>query len=88
MGQTRISAREPRYAPVELIPLDGGGEFAVTQDWFDELERLYPAVDAIQTFREIRGWSLANPTRRKTVRGIRRFIYSWFAREQRRAEKA
>jgi hypothetical protein len=71
---------------VELIPLEGGREYAVLQEWFDELERLYPAVDATQTFREIRAWCLANPSRRKTARGVRRFINQWFASEQRRAE--
>ena len=88
MGQAgNISAREPRYAPgVELIPLKGGGEYAVQQELFDELERLYPAVEALQTFREIRGWCLGNPARCKTARGIRRFVHAWFAREQRRAE--
>lgn len=47
-----------------------------------ELDRLYPAVDPVQTLREIRGWCIGNPRRRKTKRGVKGFITSWFAREQ------
>ena len=30
----------------------------------------------------MRGWCLANPTRRKTRRGVRRFINGWLAKVQ------
>lgn len=68
--------------PVESIPLNDGTEFHVTRKMFEELDRLYPAVDPQQTLREIRGWNLANKARRKTKRGIERHIFDWFAREQ------
>jgi len=87
VGRQNFSA-QPEYAPVEMIPLKGGGDYVVLKAWFDELERLYPAVDAVQTFREIRAWCIANPARCKTARGVRRFINQWFASEQRRAETA
>ena len=64
------------------IPLVGGAEFAVTHDMVREFDRLYPAVDVAQTLREIRGWNVANPTKRKTRSGILRHINSWLAREQ------
>lgn len=67
---------------VERIPLVGGVEFAVHSSYTSELERLYPSVDVTQTLREIRGWCLGNPTKRKTQRGVQRFINSWMAREQ------
>jgi hypothetical protein len=69
---------------VERIPLRGGGEFEVTQDLFAELDRLYPAVEPRQTLREIRGWCVGNEARRKTRRGVKRFLFGWFAREQAR----
>jgi len=67
---------------VEKIPLCDGSEYPVTRDFVDELDRLYPAVDPVQTLREIRGWCLGNPKRTKTRRGVRGFIVAWFAREQ------
>jgi hypothetical protein len=54
---------------VEKIPLCDKTEFAVTKDFVAELDRLYPAVDPVQTLREIRGWCLGNPKRTKTARG-------------------
>jgi hypothetical protein len=67
---------------VEHIPLCDGTEYPVPKSMLAELDRLYPAVDPVQTLREIRGWNLANKTRRKTRRGIERHIFDWFQREQ------
>lgn len=68
---------------IERIPMCGKhGEFEVRKSLRDELDRLYPAVDPDQTLREIRGWNLAHPDRRKTPRGIRRHIFDWFKGEQ------
>jgi len=72
---------------VERIPLRSGGEFEVTQELFAELDRAYPAVEPLQTLREIRGWCIGNETKRKTRRGIKRFLFGWFAREQARNGK-
>lgn len=48
-------------------------------------QALYPAVDVPQALRSMRGWLLANRTRRKTARGIERFVVAWLSREQDRA---
>ncbi len=42
----------------------------------------YPAVDIEQELRKMAAWGDANPTKRKTRRGIGRFINSWLSREQ------
>ena len=68
---------------IESIPIQGG-EFEVRESATREFERLYPQVDVTQTLREIRGWCLANPTKRKTKTGVMRFLNSWMAREQNR----
>lgn len=47
-----------------------------------EWASLYPSVDVAAQLRIMRGWLLANPTRRKTRRGMRAFVTSWLAREQ------
>lgn len=67
---------------VERIPMVGGEEFEVRESFAIELARLYPAVDVPATLRQIRGWCLGNPTKLKTVRGIRRFITAWCERDQ------
>ena len=47
-----------------------------------EFRDLYPAVDVHQALRNIRGWALANPTKRKTRAGVRRFVNAWLAKDQ------
>lgn len=42
----------------------------------------YPAVDVKQELRKMIAWLESNPKRKKTRRGITRFIDSWLAREQ------
>lgn len=70
-------------APVIVaIPLVGGKEFPVLQTQVDEWTAAYPAVDVIRQLAAMRQWCLANPTRRKTARGVLSFCNSWLMREQ------
>lgn len=69
---------------LETIPLIGEAVAEVCETHLAELSRLYPKVDPLPTLREIRGWNLAKPDRRKTSRGIAAHINSWFQREQNR----
>lgn len=81
-------ARSPaRQAPgqeadVAAISLNDGTEWRPTQALFAEYVRLYPNVDVKQQFNEMRSWSLSNPQKRKTRRGVTRFVNSWLSREQ------
>lgn len=72
----------PRLNGAEAIPLVGGVEWHCPPALLTELDRLYPAVDPVQTFREIRAWCITNPGKRKTTRGVERFVNRWFAQEQ------
>lgn len=45
-------------------------------------QKVYPAIDVYQELNAMESWLDANPTRRKTKRGIKRFINSWLARAQ------
>ena len=76
-------AAEPE-PPVITLPLNTGEEYPVMAMDVREYKDLYPAVDVEQALRSMRGWLLANPRKRKTARGIRRFISSWLDREQNR----
>jgi hypothetical protein len=62
--------------------LNDGAEYEVRETMVKEFEALYPAVDVPQTFREIKGWCIANPTKRKTRSGAMRFINYWMMKAQ------
>lgn len=72
----------PPDPPVVSIPLNNNTEFGVTQPMIDEWVQAYPAVDVVQELREMRTWSAANPTQRKTSRGVTAFICRWLGKEQ------
>lgn len=69
-------------ADVEALILNDGSEWRPTQALFAEYVRLYPNVDVKQQFNVMRGWCISNPQKRKTKRGITRFVNSWLSREQ------
>lgn len=68
--------------PVIVLPLNTGDGYPVSAEQCHEWAGLYPAVDVIQQLRNMKGWLDGNPTKRKTRRGILRFINGWLAREQ------
>lgn len=67
---------------VVYIPLNTGPEFPVTKDMIAEFQKIYPDVDIPATLNEVRGWNLANPTKRKTKAGVMNHINRWLAKEQ------
>lgn len=75
-------SNEVQEADVVAIPLNDGTEWKPNQALFAEYIRLYPNVDVKQQFNEMRGWCLSNPSKRKTRRGVKRFVNGWLAREQ------
>lgn len=54
----------------------------VTKDDVTNYKELYPATDVICELRKMKGWLESNPNKRKTKRGIKRFITNWLAKEQ------
>ncbi|MCD8356115.1 MAG: hypothetical protein LUE11_06050 [Clostridia bacterium] len=72
-------ATEPVF--IELI-LNTGQMYPVTQKQVDGWKQLYPGVDIEQALRSMAGWLEGNPTKRKTARGIVRFITGWLDRDQ------
>ena len=72
-------ATEPIF--IELI-LNTGQMYPVTQRQVDNWKQLYPGVDIEQALRSMAGWLEGNPTKRKTKRGIVRFVTSWLDRDQ------
>lgn len=68
--------------PIALLPLNDGKEFAVTAADVREWQEAFPAVDVIAELRRARVWCKDNPTKRKTAKGIRRFVTGWLSKEQ------
>ena len=65
------------------IPLNASGTFHdVFENDIKKYSELYPAVDVMQELRGMVGWCDANPTKRKTKDGVKRFINSWLAKKQ------
>jgi hypothetical protein len=76
------SAPEPEESPVITLQLNTGAEYGVMQADVIGWSQLYPAVDVMQCLRNMKGWLLANPAKRKTEKGIKRFITTWLQKEQ------
>lgn len=68
-------------AVIEL-PLNDKSLYSITQTDINEWQELYPNVNILQELRKMKGWLDSNPTKRKTSRGIKRFINSWLSKEQ------
>ena len=86
-----ILCAEPQAAdapPVISLPLNDGTFFDVSENDRAKWSQLYPNVDVLQQLRNMAGWCDANPTKRKTRGGIKRFIAAWLAREQDKGGKA
>jgi len=64
------------------LSLNDGSLFEVSDSDVQEWSKIYPAVDIKQELRKMKGWLDANPTRRKTRRGVRRFVNNWLSRTQ------
>lgn len=77
-------AAEP---PFITLPLNDKSEYPVTNQSVREYKELYPAVNVEQELRNMRGWCLSNPTKRKTKSGIGRFINSWLSKEQNKGNR-
>lgn len=64
------------------LTLNSGIEHQIYQEDITQWQEIYPAVDVMGELRKMKGWCLANPTKRKTSRGITKFINSWLSKEQ------
>ena len=74
--------QEPIEQSIITITLNDKSEYPIYQSMIDEWTELYPNVDILQELKKMKGWCNANPTKRKTKRGILRFINGWLSREQ------
>ena len=79
------SGRAPAVVPALI--LNDGTEWVPDQSDVSGWEKVYPAVDICTEFGRMREWCMSNPKRRKTARGIRRFVTNWLDGEQNRPRR-
>ena len=85
-SESKDSAELQSTAALTLL-LNDGTEYPVTQEYVQEMQALYPAVDVMQELRTMKAWCINNPKKRKTARGIRSFMGNWLAKEQDRGAR-
>jgi hypothetical protein len=82
-----LFAPPPVEAGVFDLPLIGDGEWSLPKKIYEELVKAYPGVSVMKELAAMRMWLIANPTKRKTEKGITRFVASWLARQQDRGPR-
>lgn len=80
-GADKSASVQKQPSVISLI-LNDKSLYDITQEQIDHWGELYPAVDVMQELRSMKGWLESNPAKRKTSRGILRFITSWLSRAQ------
>lgn len=73
---------KPEEEIIIELTLNDKSKYPVYKEDIERWVELYPAVDVIQELRKMEGWIEANPQKRKTKTGIKRFINSWLSKEQ------
>lgn len=69
----------PTFLEFPIVGKDGP-TWALTEALADEFGVLFPNLDVRQEARKSLAWVLADPGRRKTASGMRRFLTGWFTR--------
>lgn len=68
--------------PVNMeFPTKCGKGYRPAQSLVEEIETAYPALDVSQELQRSRLWLIANPSKRKTVRGMSKFLTGWMSRQ-------
>lgn len=76
-------SNKPKPTPSGFeIPLNDGSLYNVPMENITVYRMLYPAVDVEQELRNMIGWCMSHPNRRKTNTGVKAFITKWLKREQ------
>lgn len=87
-GETQDASSPPaesREPAVLEFPCDGTPRaWWLTESQIAEWRELFPSLDVLAECRAALAWVLADSTRRKTARGMQRFLAGWLGRAQNR----
>ncbi len=75
---------KPDQSVVLIFPTVGTGqkEWALTSSHMAGFKEAFPGVDVLAECRKARLWCESNPAKRKTARGMPRFLQGWLERAQ------
>lgn len=59
-------------------------EWGLTEAKVAEYQEAFPGIDVLAECRKARQWCIDNPARRKTARGMGKFLFGWIERTQNR----
>jgi len=76
------SSSMPTKKAAITLTLNDKSEYPLFDKDIAAWKELYPNVDILQELRKMKGWLNSNPTRRKTKKGILKFVNAWLAKEQ------
>lgn len=68
---------------VAVIPLRDGTDYEIPHSQWQHWQSLFPDVNVAAALGAMRAWSESNPTKRKTRRGVGRFVTAWLTRDLR-----
>lgn len=69
------------------LPCEDGSEFIFDDIYLAAARKAYPQIDIAMQIAKARAWLEGNPTKKKTRRGMKKFLNGWLARSQADAEK-
>ena len=76
------SSSMPEEKAAIALTLNDKSEYPIFDKDIAAWKELYPNVDILQELRKMKGWLNSNHTRRKTKKGILKFVNAWLAKEQ------
>lgn len=82
--KSKASGSEPSSPKVLTLTLTsvGGEAWNPTENEVAVMKNAYPGVDIAGEFARMEAWGMANPTKRKTLRGLPRFVNNWLSGQQ------
>jgi len=82
----------PEEVPVMEFPCDGtrgmGKTWRLYPSYVKELQAAFPSIDVEQQCRQALLWLNAEPSRRKTANGMKKFLSGWMGRSQNKGSPA
>lgn len=68
------------------FPTDGPNDWELTSEQMTTFCATYPTLDVAREFQKASLWLEVNPRKRKTARGMPRFLMNWLSRAAREKE--
>ena len=68
------------------LVMKDGKDYAIEREFLATMRDCYPDVDIDKELLKMKGWLISNPDRRKTKRGMPRFINNWLSTSPKREQ--